>query len=147
MSNVRSMVDQLYPTDSDYSTYSVMLVESFEHCEFLSFTYTGLVRMYATLPDPETGMNTAGLKCDKNAMLYAKCTIANMFLNCPSEFWQDHLEDCAASRRLLTHCVRFLDGIDDVNSRYNLRSHTSSARHNLQRSKHWYTAFINWLVF
>ncbi|XP_034477743.1 uncharacterized protein LOC117784190 [Drosophila innubila] len=152
MSNVRSMVDQLYPRESGFNSYSVMLLESFEHCDSLSSTYTGMMRMYATLPDPETGVNSAGFKCNKNAMLYAKCTIANMFLNCPSDFWQESLEDCAASRRLLSHCVRFLDGMDDVNSRGKLRSHSSSASHNLkirslQPSTHWYTAFINWLVF
>ncbi|KAL7736826.1 hypothetical protein ACLKA6_015666 [Drosophila palustris] len=154
MPNVRQMIDQLYPRESGYYSYSVMMLESFEHCEALSSTYTGLVRMYASLPDPETGVNSAGLKCNKNAMIFAKCTIANMFLNCPSQFWQDTVEDCASSRRLLGHCVRFLNGIDDFNSRGKLRSRSASTslNHNMkirsiQPNTHWYTAFINWLVF
>ncbi|XP_062130389.1 uncharacterized protein LOC133841719 [Drosophila sulfurigaster albostrigata] len=145
MPNVNAMILKLYPRHHGYHSYRLMLQESYEHCESLSATYHGLVQMYATLADPE-------IKCNKNALIYSKCTIGNIFLNCPMEFWQEMIPECADSRRLLAHCVRFLHGIDDLSSPAKTRTSNGSSSYKLKmrglrQPTHWYTAFINWLVF
>ncbi|KAH8261124.1 hypothetical protein KR044_003813, partial [Drosophila immigrans] len=109
MPNVHIMINQLYSRSQGYHRYRLMLQESFEHCDSLSTTYQGLVHMYAALPDPETGANSQGVKCSKNAWIYTKCVTASMYLNCPIDFWQEMASDCVASRRLLAHCIRFLN--------------------------------------
>ncbi|KAH8370564.1 hypothetical protein KR093_004056, partial [Drosophila rubida] len=109
MPNVNKMVNKLYTPRNGYNSYRLMLLDAFEHCETLSASYKGLVEMYTTIPDPDTGLNSEGVKCKRNALIFAKCTTANMFLNCPIDFWQDNAQDCAYSRRLLAHCVRFLN--------------------------------------
>lgn len=99
-------------------------------------------------------------------MKYTKCALAHVYLNCPPQHWlveDEETGNCGASQRLTSHCVAIISRLlnssgaapDDTLDRLQNMMRSASVGFKQKRcrvrrwnpSTHWYTAFINWLVF
>lgn len=161
------MIDKLYSSGPDNRVYGQQLNASFVHCSRPS-AYN-----VAKLPPSVLHMMTAHrynprepLDCPRNAMKYTKCALAHVYLNCPPQHWlveDEETGNCGASQRLTSHCVAIISRLlnssgaapDDTLDRLQNMMRSASVGFKQKRcrvrrwnpSTHWYTAFINWLVF
>lgn len=161
------MIDQLYSGGPDKRIYGYQLNASFVHCSRPN-AYD-----VAKLPTAVLHMMTAHrynprepLDCPKHAMRYTKCALAHVYLHCPPQHRlveDEETGNCGASLRLTNHCVAIVTRLlnssaapqDDSLDRLHSMMHSASVGFKQKRcrvrrwhpSTHWYTAFINWLVF